>query len=160
TGLSTSMNLEHSFSPVYARGLVRKGRSSMAILGVNRQETQGAVDAALTFGLLWLQACREREAGRSAVEGLRLYVPPASSTTLQIRLAHLKRQAARFELAELDERDESLCGIDYSDQGNINTRLARCPDTNQARARFADAIERVRRLAPQADTAVISPTEI
>ena len=159
-GLSTSMDLERSFSPVYARGLLRKGRGSVAVLGVNGQETQGAVDAALTFGLLWLQACREREAGRSAVEGLRLYVPPGSSTTMQIRLAHLHRGAARFELAELDERNESLCGIDYSDQGNINTRLVRCPDVKQARARFASVIERVRRLAPQAEIAVISPTEI
>src|SRR5882672_10828902 len=37
--LSTSMDLEQSFSPVYARGLIRKGRSSFAVLGVNRQET-------------------------------------------------------------------------------------------------------------------------
>src|SRR6478609_7563322 len=84
--LATTMDLERSFSPVYARGLLRKGRSAFAVLGVSRQETQAAVDASLTFGLLWLQACREREAGHSAVEGLRLYVPPGSSTTLQIRL--------------------------------------------------------------------------
>lgn len=160
TGLSTSMNLERSFSPVYARGLLRKGRSSLSVLGVNGQETQAAVDAALTFGLLWLEACREREAGRSAVEGLRLYVPRGSSVTLQIRLAHLNREAARFEIAELDERDESLSSIDYSDQGNINTRLVRCPDSKQARARFAGAIDRVRGLAPQTEIAVISPTEI
>src|SRR5262245_16484510 len=72
--LSTTMDLERSFSPVYARGLLRKGRSAFAVLGVNCQETQAAVDASLTFGLLWLQACREREAGSSLVEGLRLYV--------------------------------------------------------------------------------------
>jgi hypothetical protein len=160
TGLSTSMDLERSLSPVYARGLLRKGRSSVAVLGVNGQETQGAVDAALTFGLIWLEACREREAGRSAVEALQLFVPRGISTTLQIRLAHLNRQVARFELAELDERDESLAGIDYSDQGNINTRLVRYADANQACARFAAAIERVRWLAPQAEIAVISPTEI
>ena len=47
--LSTSMDLERSFSPVYARGLVRKGRSAFAVLGVNRQETQAPVDAALTL---------------------------------------------------------------------------------------------------------------
>ena len=58
------MDLERSFSPVYARGVVRKGRSAFAVLGVNGQETQASVDAALTFGLLWLDACREREAGQ------------------------------------------------------------------------------------------------
>jgi hypothetical protein len=159
-GLSTSMDLERSFSPVYARSLARKGRSSFAILGVNRQETQASVDAALTFGLLWLEACREREAGRSLVEGLRLYVPPGGSTTLQIRLAHLNRSAARFQIFELEERDESLNDLDSSDYGNINTRLARFPDASQAHARFTSAIGKVRALVPHAELAVLSPAEI
>ena len=59
-----------------------RGRSAFAVVGVNQEETQGSIDAALTFGLLWLDACREREAGRSMVEGLRLYVPPKTSATL------------------------------------------------------------------------------
>src|SRR5258708_30642939 len=92
--LSTSMDLEQSFSPVYARGLLRRGRSAIAVMGVNRQETQAPVDAALTFGLLWLEACRHREAGRTLGDGLRLYVPPRSSTTLPLRIAHLNRENA------------------------------------------------------------------
>lgn len=159
-GLLTTMDLERSFSPVYARGLLRKGRSALAVLGVSDQETQGAVDAALTFGLLWLDACREREAGRSVVEGLRLYVPARRSTTLQIRLAHLNRAAAKFELIELDERDESVEEIDPGDYGNIDTRLVHSPDHEQACARFASAIERVRPLVPQPEIAVLSSTEI
>jgi hypothetical protein len=160
SGLATSMDLEHSFSPVYARGLVRKGRTGFAVLGVNLQETQGGIDAALTFGLLWLEACREREAGRSLVEGLRLYVPPGTSSTLQIRLAHLNQTAAKFQLFELDERDESLREIDASDYGNIHTHLVRCPDSAQAHSRFAEPISRVRALVPQAEIAVLSPTEV
>ena len=38
TRLSTSMHLERSFSPVYARGLVRKGRSAFAVMGVNSRK--------------------------------------------------------------------------------------------------------------------------
>jgi hypothetical protein len=159
-GLTISMDLERSFSPVYARGLLRKGRSSMAVLGVNQQETQGSVDSALTFGLLWLAACREREAGRSAVEGLRLYAPPRSSAMLRIRLAHLNHQAARFQLFELDERDESLNEIDIHDTGNVQTRLVRCPDTAQTRLQFDAAVRKVLTRAPQAELAVLSPTEI
>lgn len=158
--LSTTMDLERSFSPVYARGLLRRGRSSFALLGINQQETQGAIDGALTFGVLWLSACREREAGRSVVEGLRLIVPNGSSTTLQIRLAHLNHEAAKFELIELDERDESLVQIDVPDTGNIDTRLLRCPDTAQVRARFDSAIRKVLNVAPEAEVVVISPTEI
>ena len=158
--LSTTMDLEQSFSPVYARGLLRKGRSAFAVLGVNQQETQAAVDASLTFGLLWLQACREQEAGRSVVEGLRLYVPLRSSTVLQVRLAHLDRNAAKFQLIELEESDESAETIDFSDHGNIHTRLMRCPDSEQVRSRFTWAINKVLGLAPQADVAVVLPTEI
>lgn len=159
-GLSTTMDLERSFSPVYARGLVRKGRSAFAVLGVNREETQSSVDAALTFGLLWLQACREREAGRSVVEGLKLFVPHDRSSTLLIRVAHLDRDTASFQMIELEEQDESFAEIDTSDLGNIETRLVRSPDANQARSRFAPAIEKVRALVPHAELAVLSPTEL
>ncbi|MGZ4873700.1 MAG: hypothetical protein ACXV5R_00895 [Candidatus Angelobacter sp.] len=157
--LSTSMDLERSFSPVYARGLLRKGRSAFAVMGVNHQETQASVDAALTFGLLWLEACREREAGRCVVEGLRLHVPAKTSATVQIRLAHLNHAAAKFQLFEFDER-ESSTQIDHSDHGNIQTRLVRCPDAAQVRSRFSATVSKVLALAPQAEIAVISPTEL
>ena len=160
TRLSTSMDLERSFSPVYARGLLRKGRSAFAVMGVNQEETQGSIDAALTFALLWLDACREREAGRSMVEGLRLYVPPKTSATLQIRLAHLNHAAAKFQLFEFDERDESSTQIDLSDHGNIQTRLVRLPETAQVRSRFAATVSKIMALAPQAEIVVISATEL
>jgi len=158
--LATSMDLERSFSPVYARGLVRKGRSAFGVMGVNRQETQASIDAALTFGLLWLDACREREAGRSVVEGLRLYVPPKTSSTVQIRLAHLNHAAAKFQLFEFDERDESFIQIDVADHGNIETRLVRLPDAAQVCSRFAAIVSKIMALAPQAETAVISASEL
>jgi hypothetical protein len=50
--LSNAMDLERSFGPIYARGVVRQGRSAYAVLGVNQQETQSSIDAALTFGIL------------------------------------------------------------------------------------------------------------
>jgi hypothetical protein len=158
--LITSMDLERSFSPVYARGLLRKGRSAFAVMGVNQQETQGSVDAMLTFGLLWLEACREREAGRTLVEGLRLYVPGRSSTTLQIRMAHLDHEAAKFELFEFDERDESLLQIDSADHGNIQTRLTHCPDAGRVRSRFQTAMEKVTAAVPGAEVVALSPAEL
>lgn len=158
--LVTSMDLERSFSPVYARGLLRRGRSSFAVLGVNQQETQVSVDAILTFGLLWLQACREREAPRSFVEGLKLYVPPRSSSTLQIRMAYLDHEAAKIQLFEFDERDESLLEIDSADHGNITTRLTHCPDDARVCSRFHSAVARVLAVMPQAEVTVLSPAEI
>jgi hypothetical protein len=73
--LSTGMDLERSFGPIYARGLIKRGLSAFAVLGVNRQELQSSIDAALTFGILWLDSCRTRHAGELATEGLKLIVP-------------------------------------------------------------------------------------
>ncbi len=50
--------------------------------------------------------------------------------------------------------------IDYSDHGNINTRLMRCPDSSQVRSRFAKAISKVLAMSPEAEVSVLSPTEI
>ena len=94
------------------------------------------------------------------VEGLRLYVPQGSSPTLQLRMAHLNRDAAKFQLCELDERSEQVEALDYADHGNIHTRLLRCPDAPQVRSRFASAIGKVLAQAPEAEAVVLSPTEI
>lgn len=159
-GLATTMDLERSFSPVYARGLLRKGNNTFAVLGANQLETQGSIDAALTFALIWLDACREREAGRSVVQGLRLYLPSGCSTAVQIRLGHLNHEVAKFQLFELDERDESVTEIDCADTGNIETRLVRCPDYAQVVGKFTACVQRILATAPQAEVAVLSPTEI
>ena len=66
--LSTSVDLEKSFGPIYARGMLRRGQSAFAVLGVNREELQGSIDAALTFGILWLDVCRHSGAGKFHVE--------------------------------------------------------------------------------------------
>ena len=145
--LSSAMDLERSFGPIYARGMLRRGRSAFAVLGVNAQESQASVDAALTFGLLWLHACREKYAAQLAVEGVRLFVPAGSSAVLRERIACLNHAAAKFELYELAERERSLEQMDCSDRGNIKTHLVRCVDQRAAGERFHDAIERVLSLA-------------
>jgi hypothetical protein len=71
--LTTSADLERSVGPIYARGLLRRGRSGFALLGVNPQETPASIDAALTFGILWLDACRVAQVGKVMVEGLKLF---------------------------------------------------------------------------------------
>ena len=158
--LSTSMNLERSFSPVYARGLLRKGRSALAVLGVNQQETQASIDAALTFGLLWLDDCRHREAGRSTVEGLRLYVPRKKSSTLRLRMAHLNQQIGRFQLCEFDERDGAIEDKELAALADLESYLQRCPDRSQLQSQFADAIARIKAAAPEAEITATAPGEI
>ena len=159
-GLVSTVDLERSFSPVYTRGSLRRGRSSICLLGVNDSELQASVDGALTFALLWFHYCRERDAARSVVEGLRLFVPRDRSAVVQARMHYLHRAAFRFELFEFDERAESFEQLDLSDQGNIATRLVHCPDTSRVEERFRSAIERVRVAVPECERVVLSSTEL
>ena len=158
--MSTAADLERSFGPVYTRGEMRRGSSSSswAVLGVNAQETQAAVDASLTFGLLWLEACRSQS--RGVLQGLKLFVPEGRSAIVRERMALLNHQAATFELYELNEEEYSIEPVDCRDRGNVATRLVRCPDEERVRSRFAGAIGRIRELAPEAEVCVLSSTEL
>ena len=158
--LSTAMDLERSFGPIYARGLLRKGRSGFAVLGVNSQETQASIDAALTFGMLWLDACRQSQEGKLAVEGLKLLVPAGAAELSRERMAHLNHHAAKWQLFELDDRDDAMCEIDCADRGNVATRLVHCPNEIAAQERFADSIRRMRELLPECTVAVLSGAEV
>jgi hypothetical protein len=158
--LSTSMDLERSFGPVYARGLLHRGQSAFAVLGVNGEETQGSIDAALTFAILWLDACRIAKAGKFVVEGLKLFLPAGTSALTRERMAHLNPASAKWQLYELEERDDSLKELDIFDCGNVATRLVHSTDQSAVQARFAAAVLQVRELMPEAEVATLSPAEI
>src|SRR3989475_3329627 len=110
--LSTSMDLEHSFGPIYARGLLQQAQSAFAVLGVNAAETQASIDAALTFAILWLDVCRQAQAGKVLVEGLNLIVPSGRSALVRERMANLNRAAAKWRLFEF-----ALAEVDCADRG-------------------------------------------
>lgn len=158
--LTSAIDLKKSFGPVYARGLLGRGQSAFAVLGVNQQESQGSVDAALTFGILWLDVCRERAAGRMVVEGLKLVVPHGTASLIRERMAHLHRDAAKWHLYELDESHDDLIEIDCHDRGNLRTRLVHSTDPAAAYTRFADSIQRVLEILPEAEVAVLSSAEV
>jgi hypothetical protein len=160
TKLTGGVDLEKSFGPVYTRGVIRQGRSAFAVLGVNAQETQASVDAALTFGILWLDVCRRAQATNSLVEGLKLFVPQGTSGLLRERMANLNREAAKWSLLELDERHDVLVEIDCSDRGNVATRLMHAIDDEAARERFKDSIAQMQSVLPNCEVAVLSAAEI
>ena len=157
--LSSAMDLERSFGPIYTRGLLRHGNSVFALMGVNAQELQPSIDAALTFAILWFDLARQN-ATRTFVEGLKLFVPAGTSAVVRERMAHLDRGAAKWMLYELDERAGAVQEIDTADRGNIATRLVHCPDREAARQRFAASIARVLSICREAELAVLSPVEI
>ncbi|MBV8207468.1 MAG: hypothetical protein JO041_11800 [Acidobacteria bacterium] len=162
--LRSTADLERTFSPVYARGILRTAGCAFAVLGVNAAEPQSAIDGSLSFGLLWLEHCRRRLAPRTHVKGLKLFVPRGSSEVLRGRMAHTNRTLAQFELWEVDEQEGSCQNVDCEDRGNILTRLGHKVDEAAARERLAPAIERVMHaagaLAGDVEVVVRSAAEI
>ncbi len=158
--LSSAPDLEHSFSPVYTRAMLRTGQSAFAVLGVNAEETQSCVDALLTFGILWMDYQRRQLAGRAHVEGLKLFLPPGRAEIVRQRATHLHPEAAKWQLYELDERSELCAPLDLADTGNIVTRLTHALDAETVRQRFAASVARIQALAPAAEITVDSASEI
>jgi len=158
--LTSGVDLEKSFGPIYARGLLRQGRTAFALLGVNAQETQASIDAALTFGILWLDVCRAGQASNVLVEGLKMFVPSGTSALVRERMANLNRDAAKWSLFELDERHDALVEIDCADRGNVATRLVRAADDEAASERFRESIVRVQGVLPNCEVGVLSAAEI
>jgi hypothetical protein len=160
TRLTSGVDLEKSFGPIYARGVLRRGQSAYAVLGVNEKETQASIDAALTFAILWLDACRQLHAGKFLVEGLHLFVPSGTSALIRERMANLNRAAAKWSLFEFNERDDSVVDVDCRDRGNISTRLVHAPNEASALERFAESIARIKAILPNCEVAVLSPGEL
>jgi hypothetical protein len=139
---------------------VKRRQSAFAVIGVNRQELQSSLDAALTFGILWLDVCRQAHSAKLVVEGLKLVLPTGCSALARERMACLNQSAAKWELYELEERNDEITQIEISDRGNVSTRLVHCAHAEAVIARFAEATALVRTLMPEAQVDVISPVEI
>ncbi|MFZ0517042.1 MAG: hypothetical protein WCD77_01790 [Acidobacteriaceae bacterium] len=147
-GLRTAMDLERSFGPSYARGILVRGNSAWALIAINSDESQSLIDGILTLGVLWLHHCREHGGGRRLFEGLRVILPRGRSAVTAARMAWMNERAAKWELYELDETTEELYQREYSDQGNFDSRLVHAPNTTAAQERFQPAIQRVQALLP------------
>lgn len=149
-GFRTSMDLEKSFGPAYARGTLIKGTQAWALIGVNQHETPSTVDGVLTPGILWLAHCRENAGGRRLFQGLRIIAPKHMETLTLSRLAWMNPAVAQWELYTFDEETDELTPHDAADHGNLATRLLHAPNEAAARERFRDATVKVLALVPSA----------
>ncbi|MEO8725540.1 MAG: hypothetical protein ABI383_05400 [Acidobacteriaceae bacterium] len=159
---SNKADLEKSFGPVYSRGMIMPsaGRTAWACLGVNAEETQAAVDGALSVGILWLDYLRERYAADRAFHGLKLFLPAGSSQVVRQRAAHLNHHLMKLEVWELDQREETIARMDIFDCGNIATRLVRSMHEQRVRDRFAADIALIGELTPDFDAVAVSSGEL
>ncbi len=150
----TAMDLERSFGPAYARGLLVLGQKAWAVIGVNGEESPATIDGILTFGILWLAVCRENAGGKRLLQGLKVVVPRGMAALTHQRMAWLAGEG--WELWEHDEREDELILSDNADQGNLTTRLIHAPNAAAARERFAASAARVMALVPEGFRAVVS----
>jgi len=151
----TAMDLEKSFGPAYARGMLVRGQSAWAVIAVNDEETQATIDGILTLGILWLHHLRETGDGRRVYKGLKLIVPRGAAVLTLSRLAWLNPSAAQWELWELDQKSEEIEQRDAADHGNLSTRLVHAPSEQAARERFAASAARVMELVPESMREVV-----
>ncbi|HTZ58226.1 MAG TPA: hypothetical protein VMB49_09030 [Acidobacteriaceae bacterium] len=148
--LSTAMDLEHSFGPAYARGLLVRGQQCWALIGVNADENQATIDGVLTLGILWLAYCREHLIGKRVCQGLKVVLPAGSGATTQIRMAWLNRELAQWELYEAGIARDDLVRIDTAGQGNLKMRLVHAFNPEAAIERAQDGLTRLMALLPLA----------
>lgn len=153
--LSTSADLEHSLSARYTRGLLHSPVSSWAVLAAAPGESAAAMDAALTFGLLWLDHARGR-AKSKRVLGLRLFLPEGTGKIV----AHRAGALARSTLVEFYEMNPALGRarrVDPQELGNVVTWLTARRELEGILAEAQSDTEPVRRLAPDAITVNVAP---
>ncbi|MBW4027243.1 MAG: hypothetical protein HIU93_07535 [Acidobacteria bacterium] len=163
--LRTAMDLEHSFGPAYARGMLLRGASAWAIIGVNAEETQETVDGILTLAVLWLAYCRQHGDGRRVFEGVRVIVPAGMAERTKARMGWMNDAIAKWQLYELDSRGEALASVDIRDSGNLGMSLVYAFDPQAAHNRSQAAVQRVLALLPermrlQVEVCAASATEI
>jgi hypothetical protein len=114
---------EHTFSAWYTRGIARQGGTAWAFLGLSEREPPSAADAALAFGLIWLDWLRGRS-DRTVCSGLKLILPPQAVETIARRVVYLNHRALKVEILEWSEALDRPAVIDWRDYGNVETRLA------------------------------------
>ena len=117
--LLSSADLENSLSPIYTRGVLRRGSRLWAVIGC--RDDRAACDRILTFGLIWLDWVSRRTEHR-VIAGLKIFLPYRTIRTTANRLAFLNRDAFQFELYGFDPQG-GLTLTDPNDFGNLATRL-------------------------------------
>ncbi len=156
-GFRSAMDLEHSFGPAYARGILTKGQSAWAILGVGPEELPATIEGALALGILWLDYCRTHANGRRIFHGLRIVVPARFAATTRARMAWLNPALAQWELCELHNSTAELTPCTIGNDGNLAIQLPHAFDPQAALDRSATAIAHLESLLPRG---LLAATEI
>ena len=148
--LTAAPDLEHSISGNYARGLLRRGSSHIAVLAVPDGEPADTAENSLTFALLWLDRSRN-SCRHGAVVALRLILPKGAARHVAYRAAALTPDLS-IELYERDPVRETLERIDPRRVGNQETWLVPHRESQALLDHSRSALDPVVALSPRAVT--------
>jgi hypothetical protein len=143
----SAMDLEHSFGPAYARGILTRGQSSCAVIGVGPEEPTATIDGILTLGILWLAWCREHSPDRRFFQGLKVIVPLGSAATTAARLAWMNPELAQWEQFEFNPSTGEISAC-ATNNGNLDIQLPHAFDSQAALDRCQVAVDHLRSLLP------------
>ena len=121
--LRSAMDLEHSFGPAYARGLLVRGQQCWAVIGVNAEETRRPSMACSPWEFSGWPIAGSITPAKRVCQGLKVLLPAGCGGTTRARMAWLNRELAQWELYEVGAGSEELVSIDTADQGNLKMRL-------------------------------------
>jgi hypothetical protein len=153
--LSTSPDLEHSFSGCYTRGLMHRGQRSWAVMGVSAAEDAATIDGMLTYALIWLDWNRAH-ADRRAIAGLRLFLPEGMCRLTSHRWNALD-PAANVVVYEIQETLWRARRLDPRDAGNLSTWLTPRRELEFVLAEAKNALAPIQALAPEVIAASVPP---
>ena len=117
--LTTGPDLQRTLSPVYPRALLAKGSLRVAALCAPADRAQA--DAALAFGLIWLDYLRRREQP-CPVGGLALFLPLGMEKNTLLRLKFLHPSRGQVMVFRYDQEGFEH-EADPEDTGNVMERL-------------------------------------
>ncbi len=118
--LSVDPDLHHTLSPSFPRAFLRKGDAGLAAIGAAPDSL--SPEGALSFGLIWLDYLRKREA-RVRVDALAIFVPPAAAATTAHRVRYLNTNLAQYRVFVNDPGGHEDA-VDPGEYANFETRLA------------------------------------
>lgn len=151
SSLTSAPDLEHSLSGNYVRGATFAGNHGTAVMAAAPGETPATYDALLTFGLLWLDHLRHRQA-RKPVGALRLFFPEETGSVVVHRLKAISPSTS-VEICGYDARSGRVRRLDPKDSGNLKTWLVPRREVEAIMNQARPAIDAICRLNPAAITA-------
>ncbi len=120
--VSNRSDREHSFSTWYTRGMARQGRTGCAFIGLSKDETPVAADAAMAFGLIWLDWLRNHSS-KTMVPKLQIYLPREAVELNAQRAAAINHRAVQLELFEWNGGMERPQRVDLETASDAGVRL-------------------------------------